>query len=382
MKRVAEAEQAKWRDSSGTLRKECEESVKTYLNSYWEAVGTTLEKKGGCGVAWSAAFISYVVKNSGASEFPYSAMHATYIVKSRDNKNSGGTYPWYGYDALTKEATVDVGDIVCYSNGGGINTKWEDFKSDTHCHCDVVVSIDEQKKARTIGGNVSQTVGGDSLQLNDDYTIDIDQSTGGGKKIYRGVLKYQPTEDSTTTTTTTRTGNVLPFTGDLTELAKAAGYDPNSPEAIMASAIAKNEGWTNKKALAYKNNNPGNLDYSDEFKKYDQSVYKQNGNTKQTSRFAVFAKAEYGFKALIESKIKSWADGRMPVTSTNSGNYESQIGKWSKNQPPTFLQFFYTYAPPTDSNDPDQYAANVVATINSKANKSFTVQSKVKDIFA
>mgnify|MGYP000194203915 CR=1 FL=1 len=382
MKRVAEAEQAKWRDSSGTLRKETDESVQTYLNSYWEAVGTTLEKKGGNQVAWSAAFISYVVKNSGASEFPYSAMHATYIVKSRDNKNSGGTYPWYGYDALTKEATVDVGDIVCYSNGGGINTKWEDFKSDTHCHCDVVVSIDEQKKARTIGGNVSQTVGGDSLQLNDDYTIDIDQSTGGGKKIYRGVLKYQPTEDSTTTTTTTRTGNVLPFTGDLTELAKAAGYDPNSPEAIMASAIAKNEGWTNKKALAYKNNNPGNLDYSDEFKKYDQSVYKQNGNTKQTSRFAVFAKAEYGFKALIESKIKSWADGRMPVTSTNSGNYESQIGKWSKNQPPTFLQFFYTYAPPTDSNDPDQYAANVVATINSKANKSFTVQSKVKDIFA
>ena len=63
----------------------------------------------------------------------------------------------------------------------------------------VVVSIDEQKKARTIGGNVSQTVGGDSLQLNDDYTIDIDQSTGGGVKIYRGVLKYQPAEDSTTT---------------------------------------------------------------------------------------------------------------------------------------------------------------------------------------
>ena len=108
---VTKAEQDKWR-KDGALRDERDEGVQTYLNSYWEAVGTTLEKKGGNQVPWSAAFISYVVKNSGASEFPYSAMHATYIVKSRDNKNSGGTYPWYGYDATSSEAKVDVGDIV------------------------------------------------------------------------------------------------------------------------------------------------------------------------------------------------------------------------------------------------------------------------------
>jgi hypothetical protein len=383
---VTRGEQDKWREN-GVLLKECDDNpkVKELLNNYWDSVGTTLEKKGGCGVAWSAAFISYVVKNAGAIEFPYSATHSTYISKSRENKNSGGSYSWYGYDALTKEATVEAGDLVCYTNGDNINIKWDDIKAGVGCHCDVVVEIDNQNKANTIGGNVSNTAGGDSLQLNDDKTIDINADISKGiyrnsksPKIYRGVLKYQPAESTTSSNTT---GKVLPFNGDITALATAAGYDPNSPEAIMAAAIAKKEGWTNKKALAYTNNNPGNLDYSDEFKKYDSSVYKQAGNTKQTSRFAVFSKAEYGFKALIESKIKSWADGRMPATETNGGKYESKIGAWSKNQPPTFLQFFYTYAPPTDDNDPDQYAADVVTTINTNAKKSFTVQSKVKDIF-
>jgi hypothetical protein len=384
---VTKAEQDKWREN-GTLLKECDDipKVKELLNNYWGAVNTTLEKKGGCTVPWSAAFISYVVKNAGAIEFPYSATHATYIAKSRENKNSGGSYSWYGYDALTKEATVEAGDLVCYTNGDNINVKWEDINEGVGCHCDVVIGIDNQNKASTIGGNVSNTAGGDSLQLNDDKTININADISKGiyrnsksPKIYRGVLKYQPAE--TTTTSNNTTGKVLPFNGDITALATAAGYNPNSPEAIMAAAIAKKEGWTNKKALAYTNNNPGNLDYSDEFKKYDPSVYKQNGNTKQTSRFAVFSKAEYGFKALIESKIKSWADGRMPVTETNGGKYASKIGAWSKNQPPTFLQFFYTYAPPTDNNDPDQYAADVVTTINTNAKKSFTVQTKVKDIF-
>jgi hypothetical protein len=391
---VTKSEQDKWREN-GTLLKECDGTPKVneLLNNYWGAVGSTLEKKGGCNVAWSAAFISYVVKNAGAIEFPYSATHATYIVKARDNKNSGGAYSWYGYDALTKEATVEAGDLVCYTNGKNINTKWDEIQSGesyTPCHCDVVVSIDNQGKANTIGGNVSNTAGGDSLQLNDDKTINLNADISKGvyrnsssPKIYRGVLKYQPAETATATATanTNTTGKVLPFNGDITALATAAGYDPNSPEAIMAAAIAKKEGWTNKKTLAYTNNNPGNLDYSSEYKKYDPSVYKQNGNTKQTSRFAVFSKAEYGFKALIESKIKSWADGRMPPTETNGGKYASKIGTWSKNQPPTFLQFFYTYAPPTDSNDPDQYAADVVTTINTNAKKSFTVQTKVKDIF-
>lgn len=392
---VTKAEQDKWREN-GVLLKECDDNpkVKELLNNYWGSVGTTLEKKGGCNVAWSAAFISYVVKNAGAVEFPYSATHATYIVKARENKKSGGAYSWYGYDATSKEAKVEAGDLVCYTNGKNINTKWDEIQSGesyTPCHCDVVIGIDNQGKASTIGGNVSNTAGGDSLQLNDDKTINLEADISKGiyrssssPKIYRGVLKYQPAESATATASTnnTTTGKVLPFNGDITALAVAAGYDPNSPEAIMASAIAKKEGWTNKKALAYTNNNPGNLDYSSEYKKYDPSVYKQNGNTKQTSRFAVFSKAEYGFKALIESKIKSWADGRMPVTETNSGKYTSKIGAWSKNQPPTFLQFFYTYAPPTDSNDPDQYAADVIATINTNAKKSFTVGSKVKDIFA
>ena len=203
---VVKDEQRKWTNADGKLINECDTEVSSYLDEYWKAVGTDLRTKGGCGVAWSAAFISYAVKSSGAKEFPYSAVHGTYIKKARENKNSGGNYSWYGYDAKTKEAIVEEGDIVCYTNGDNINTDWNDITDNpiTHCHCDVVVSIDNQNKARTIGGNVADTVGGDSLQLNDDHTININSpdSTGGTHpKIYRGVLKYQPVEKNPITKT-------------------------------------------------------------------------------------------------------------------------------------------------------------------------------------
>ena len=145
----------------------------------------------------------------------------------------------------------------------------------------------------------------------------------------------------------------------------------------MAAAIAQNEGYSVKTNLAYTNNNPGNLDYSDSFKRIDPLVYKQNGNTKQTSRFAVFSTPQLGMKALIETKIKSWANGQMPVTESNSGKYANIIGTWSPGQPPSFIQFFYTYAPPTDNNMTNNYTNNIVSTINATANKNYNANTLV-----
>lgn len=201
---IAEEEFNKWRPN-GVRIDECDADAVNHLNRYWGSIGSTLEKSGGCKTPWSAAFISYAVKKAGATSFSYANNHGKYIEDARNNKNLGGSSPWFGYDATSPEAKVEIGDLVCYTRGGNIKTAWNDIKSGVPCHCDIVVSIDEQKLARTIGGNLGGTedgsfggtVGKDKLQLNDDNTININdsQSTGNGKKIYRGVLKYQPVDD-------------------------------------------------------------------------------------------------------------------------------------------------------------------------------------------
>jgi hypothetical protein len=345
-----------------------DEKVTSLLRKYWKAYNGKDEFS--CGEAWSGVFISYIIKTAAPNpnDFNYNPKHARYIVDARDGNKS-----WKAYSTKdAKNGVLQVGDLICYARNGGqaLSIDLKDFTSEQSGHCDCVTEINTSGKfAKAIGGNVSNTVAYSTVNLNDDGTVNSNTRTV--------ILRFEPvgTEEATVD------GKVVTFSGSLTELIKSAGYDPNSAVGVMAAAIATSEGWTNKNTLAYKNNNPGNLDYDSDFKVYDPKVYKQQGNTKQTSRFAVFSKAEFGIKALIESKIKSWADGRMPITSTNSGAYVSEIGAWKKNQPPTFLQFFYTYAPPTDNNNPKQYAANVVKTINEKANKNLTVQSKVKDIF-
>ena len=372
-----EEEWSKWNNGNQVLTDTmCSNgTVINLLDTYWSSVGSSLKARGGCGseTPWSAAFISYIMKNSGVIEFPYSAKHSVYIQKARNNVNNGGTYSWYGYNVTDANATVEVGDLLCYTREPNTNTQWNEIVDDTNTHCDCVTKIDTTNPsapiAEVIGGNVSNTVKRSSITLTSNNKINL----SGKQSKYRGVLKYKPKETITNST-------ALNFNGNITELIKSAGYDPNSAIGVMAAAIATNEGYSNKKSLAYLNNNPGNLDYDDRFLKIDALVYKQSGNTKQTSRFAVFSKAEYGLKALIESKIKQWSYGNMPVTQSNSGKYASVIGEWKKGQPPTFAQFFYTYAPPTDNNKTDNYINNVISTINKNAGTDYNMNTLVKTI--
>ena len=343
-------------------------TVRTLLDEYWSSVtGKNFPiERSEDGRAWSAAFISYIVKTAGPTpnDFKYSTKHAEYIVDARDNTKS-----WKAYSS--KDTPLMVGDLLCRARPTAIDLK--DFNSEQNGHCDCVTALlgDRKSVAQLVGGNLDDTV--------NKFTVDLNTNGTVKDKNRTVILRFEPT---VTLASETTTGTAINFSGTINELLISAGYEPNSPEAIMAASIATIEGWANKNSLAYKNNNPGNLDYSDRYKVYDPKVFRQQGNTKQTSRFAVFSKAEFGIRALIESKIKSWADGRMPVTSTNSGAYINEIGEWKKDQPPTFLQFFYTYAPPTDNNNPRNYAANVVETINKNANKKLTVQSQVKEIFS
>src|SRR5437667_191377 len=60
---------------------ESHEPLRSQIEKYWEAVG---EPFPGVDVAWSAVFISFCVKNAGATaaEFAFSAAHSVFVNRA------------------------------------------------------------------------------------------------------------------------------------------------------------------------------------------------------------------------------------------------------------------------------------------------------------
>ena len=157
-----------------------------------------------------------------------------------------------------------------------------------------------------------------------------------------------------------------------------AGYKPGTFEYEFALVIGTKEGWLpkangGKGSKSYRNNNPGNLDFSQSLKAIDPKVILEPDGKK---RFARFSTAELGAKALIENKIKKWSRGSMPVTEGNQSLIE-KTQKWKAGTPPTISQFMHTFAPPNE-NDTQGYIGSVVSSLQKNYPK-VTKLSKPKD---
>ena len=107
--------------------------------------------------AWSAAFISYVMRIAGAgSRFPYSRSHFDYINAAR--RHGLGLEPG---TALTAER-VEIyapqrGDLICYWRGRQ-PIAYDDLPANRFPgHCDIVVAI-RPGELDVIGGNVENAV--------------------------------------------------------------------------------------------------------------------------------------------------------------------------------------------------------------------------------
>ncbi len=106
--------------------------------------------------AWSAAFVSYVMRMAGAGKaFPYGANHHTYITAALRGD------PGLIIAAERPEAYVpQPGDVICAGRAEDSGVRFDTalqigaFKS----HCDIVVSTDNPEGLEAIGGNVSDTV--------------------------------------------------------------------------------------------------------------------------------------------------------------------------------------------------------------------------------
>ncbi len=106
--------------------------------------------------AWSAAFISYVMRIAGAGpDFPYAPDHATYINEA--------ARPYRPGKLLVAENPATyaprLGDLVCFPRGGARHLTFADLPraASFPAHCGIVTSV-AAGEVDLIGGNVEDAV--------------------------------------------------------------------------------------------------------------------------------------------------------------------------------------------------------------------------------
>lgn len=131
-----------------------------FVGQMWQAIDLNLDGKDR-NVAWSAAAISFMVRNAGASfpkykNFKFHKRHSVYMHDSIKKQRAGDTnVPFWGFRLFQKRP--EIGDIV---------GKWREQPSDFDdaaagrdfaSHCDIIVSI-RPDFVLAIGGNVKHSV--------------------------------------------------------------------------------------------------------------------------------------------------------------------------------------------------------------------------------
>jgi hypothetical protein len=107
--------------------------------------------------AWSAAFISYVMRTAGAgARFPYSPSHYVYINIGKEMK-LGRTSGWAVIAERADEYAPQLGDLVCFSRTRRPVTYAKLPVRHFTSHCDIVVARDPGQIS-VIGGNVDHAV--------------------------------------------------------------------------------------------------------------------------------------------------------------------------------------------------------------------------------
>jgi hypothetical protein len=146
--KLANDELKKWQG-----KKEGNSTTIQELRNYWkQGAGVTASDNYYINNAWSAAFISWIMKTAGAGDkFKYSARHSEYIQAAKQNrKNNVKTFQAY----RKNEQPVKVGDLICYPRQAGVTY---DTPGNYYAHCDLITEI-KNGTAVSIGGNVSDTV--------------------------------------------------------------------------------------------------------------------------------------------------------------------------------------------------------------------------------
>jgi len=149
--KLANQEWLRW--GKGTIQ-EHEERIREVLKDYWETGtrGIDYSKPNWWKRAWSAAFISWVMKKAGAGNaFKYSGEHAAYIKAAKDNRLANNANPFKAYRIT--EVQPRAGDLICKErekSGANYDNITGGYKYKTHS--DLVTEV-HGDKLTVIGGN-------------------------------------------------------------------------------------------------------------------------------------------------------------------------------------------------------------------------------------
>jgi Uncharacterized protein conserved in bacteria (DUF2272) len=109
--------------------------------------------------AWSAAFVSYVMRIAGAARgFPYSASHSTYIDIAKQVA-LGEASGWIVSAARPESYAPLPGDLICLGRGRARSLRYDDLPAGAFPgHCDIVVDTQVPGTIAVVGGNVDDAV--------------------------------------------------------------------------------------------------------------------------------------------------------------------------------------------------------------------------------
>jgi hypothetical protein len=170
---VAKAELAKWSQGKKT---ETDPVMRATLVGYWGAVrksSAAIDAAIDARAAWSAAFLSWVMREAGAgTAFHAASAHTAYIAAAKKHRNARDKSKFWAY--RISETRPEIGDLVAKDRkpkGQSVcaGTTYDNVERGGVAHCDIVVGIDSANgKMTVVGGNVNNSVATHSIQLTAD----------------------------------------------------------------------------------------------------------------------------------------------------------------------------------------------------------------------
>jgi len=130
------------------------------VGDYWQNLNINLDGRNR-DQPWSAAFISFIMREAGYTDFKFSDSHDQYILDAKAKRLANKTNAPFWLFRLN-EHKPQIGDLVCFWR---INPRtFDDLPNDFSSHTDVVVEVGEFT-IKTLGGNVDQSVRQKTLPL-------------------------------------------------------------------------------------------------------------------------------------------------------------------------------------------------------------------------
>jgi hypothetical protein len=151
------------------------------VGEYWDAIELNLDGNS-TDQPWSAAFISFVARTAGYTNFKFAPAHSKYVHDAVDKRKANDpTAPFWGFNV--REHKPQLGDLVCRTRSNSNFSAMDSIPAGGfESHCDIIVEI-RDTEVRTLGGNVNNSVSITPYPLDGSGFLKL-----GSMRVY-GILK-------------------------------------------------------------------------------------------------------------------------------------------------------------------------------------------------